>query len=69
MLTKQLTEEEQTNAYWSSMMAAQTLRASDFCMKAEPVIQSITPQEVSAFVNQVMQQQNYRVLVMMPEGK
>ena len=68
-MVKQLTEEEQTNAYWSSMMAAQTLRASDFCMKAEPVIQSITPQEVSAFVNQVMQQQNYRVLVMMPEGK
>lgn len=68
-MVKQITGDEQTNSYWCSMMAGNELLPSEVCVKAEQVIQSITPKEISGYVNEVMKQNNYRVLVMMPEGK
>lgn len=66
-MVKQITSDEQTNSYWCSMMAGNELLPSEVCVKAEQVIQSITPKEISSYVNEVMKQNNYRVLVMMPE--
>ncbi|WP_308772733.1 insulinase family protein [uncultured Bacteroides sp.] len=66
-MVKQITGDEQTNSYWCSMMAGNELMPSEVCVKAEQVIQSITPKEISSYVNEVMKQNNYRVLVMMPE--
>jgi zinc protease len=68
-MVKQITGDEQTNSYWCSMMAGNELLPSEVCVKAEQVIQSITPKEISGYVNEVMKQNNYRVLVMMPESK
>ena len=68
-MVKQITGDEQTNSYWCSMMASNELLPSEVCVKAEQVIQSITPKEISGYVNEVMKQNNYRVLVMMPESK
>lgn len=68
-MVKQITEDEHTNSYWCSMMAGNELLPSGICAKAEHTIQSITPEELSGYVNEVMKQNNYRVLVMMPEGK
>ena len=66
-MVKQITGDEQTNSYWCSMMVGNELLPSEVCVKAEQVIQSITPKEISGYVNEVMKQNNYRVLVMMPE--
>lgn len=66
-MVKQITGDEQTNSYWCSMMAGNELLPSEVCVKAEQVIQSITPKEISGYVNEIMKQNNYRVLVMMPE--
>lgn len=66
-MVKQITSDEQTNSYWCSMMAGNELLPSEVCVKSEQVIQSITPKEISGYVNEVMKQNNYRVLVMMPE--
>ncbi len=66
-MVKQITGDEQTNSYWCSMMAGNELLPAEVCVKAEQVIQSITPKEISGYVNEVMKQNNYRVLVMMPE--
>lgn len=66
-MVKQITGDEQTNSYWCSMMAGNELLPSEVCVKAEQVIQSITSKEISSYVNEVMKQNNYRVLVMMPE--
>lgn len=68
-MVKQITEDEHTNSYWCSMMAGNELLPSGICVKAEQTILSITPEELSSYVNEVMKQNNYRVLVMMPEGK
>lgn len=68
-MVKQITGDEHTNSYWCSMMAGNELLPSEVCVKAEQVIQSITPKEISGYVNEVMKQNNYRVLVMMPESK
>ena len=68
-MVKQITGDEQTNSYWCSMMAGNELLPSEVCVKAEQVIQAITPKEISGYVNEVMKQNNYRVLVMMPESK
>lgn len=68
-MVKQITGDEQTNSYWCSMMAGNELLPSEVCVKVEQVIQSITPKEISGYVNEVMKQNNYRVLVMMPESK
>lgn len=68
-MVKQITGDEHTNSYWCSMMAGNELLPSEVCVKAEQVIQSITPKEISSYVNEVMKQNNYRVLVMMPESK
>lgn len=65
-MVKQITGDEQTNSYWCSMMAGNELLPSEVCVKAEQVIQSITPKEISGYVNEIMKQNNYRVLVMMP---
>lgn len=66
-MVKQITGDEQTNSYWCSMMAGNELLPAEVCVKAEQVIQSITPKEISGYVNEIMKQNNYRVLVMMPE--
>ena len=66
-MVKQITGDEQTNSYWCSMMAGNELLPAEVCVKAEQVIQSITPKEISSYVNEVMKQNNYRVLIMMPE--
>ena len=66
-MVKQITGDEQTNSYWCSMMAGNELLPAEVCVKAEQVIQSITPKEISSYVNEIMKQNNYRVLVMMPE--
>ena len=68
-MVKQITGDEQTNSYWCSMMAGNELLPSEVCVKAQQGIQSITPKEISGYVNEVMKQNNYRVLVMMPESK
>ncbi|WP_373136126.1 M16 family metallopeptidase [Phocaeicola plebeius] len=68
-MVKQITEDEHTNSYWCSMMAGNELLLSGICVKAEQTILSITPEELSGYVNEVMKQNNYRVLVMMPEDK
>ncbi|WP_373135096.1 M16 family metallopeptidase [Phocaeicola plebeius] len=68
-MVKQITEDEHTNSYWCSMMAGNELLPSGIYVKAEQTILSITPGELSGYVNEVMKQNNYRVLVMMPEGK
>ena len=66
-MVKQYAENEHTNSYWCSIMAGNELKPSEICVKAEQTIQSITPKELSKYVNEVMKQNNYRVLVMMPE--
>ena len=68
-MVKQITEDEHTNSYWCLMMAGNELLPSGIYVKAEQTILSITPEELSGYVNEVMKQNNYRVLVMMPEGK
>ena len=68
-MVKQITEDEHTNSYWCLMMAGNELLPSEICVKSEQTIQSITPEEVSNYVNKVMKQNNYRVLVMMPDTK
>lgn len=69
-MVKQITEDEHTNSYWCSMMPGyELLPSSVIYVKAEQTILSITPGELSGYVNEVMKQNNYRVLVMMPEGK
>ena len=68
-MVKQYNENEHTNSYWCSKMAGNELKPSAVSMKAEPIIQSITPKELSEYVHKVMKQNNYRVIVMMPESK
>lgn len=66
-MVKQYAENEHTNSYWCSMMSGNELKPSEVCVQAEQTIQTITPEEISKFVSEVMQQNNYRVLVLMPE--
>ena len=66
-MVKQYAENERTNSYWCSMMSGNELKPSEVCVQAEQTIQAITPEEISKFVSEVMQQNNYRVLVLMPE--
>ena len=68
-MVKQYNENEHTNNYWCSMMAGNELKPSAVNVKAEAIIQSITPKELSEYVRKVMKQNNYRVIVMMPESK
>ena len=68
-MVKQYAENEHTNSYWCSMMAGNELKPSEVFAQAEKVILSVTPEELSEYVGKVMEQNNYRVLVMMPESK
>ena len=68
-MVKQYAENEHTNSYWCSMMAGNELKPAEVFAQAEKVILSVTPEDLSEYVNKVMKQNNYRVLVMMPEGK
>ena len=68
-MVKQYAENEHTNSYWCSMMAGNELKPAEIFAQAEKAILSVTPEELSEYVNKVMKQNNYRVLVMMPEGK
>ena len=68
-MVKQYAENEHTNSYWCSMMAGNELKPAEVFAQAEKAILSVTPKELSEYVNKVMKQNNYRVLVMMPEGK
>ncbi|MBM6882308.1 M16 family metallopeptidase [Bacteroides caecigallinarum] len=68
-MVKQYAENEHTNSYWCSMMAGNELKPSEVFAQAEKVILSVTPEELSEYVGKVMEQNNYRVLVMMPENK
>ena len=68
-MVKQYAENEHTNSYWCSMMAGNELKPSEVFTKAEKAILSITPKDLSEYVGKVMKQNNYRVLVMMPENK
>lgn len=68
-MVKQYAENEHTNSYWCSMMAGNELKPAEVFAKAEKAILSVTPKELSEYVNKVMKQNNYRVLVMMPENK
>lgn len=66
-MVKQYAENEHTNSYWCSVIAGNELKPSEIYVSAEQTIKSITPEELSNYVNDVMKQNNYRVLVMMPE--
>lgn len=68
-MVKQYAENENTNSYWCSMMAGNELKPAEVFAQAEKVILSVTPEELSEYVGKVMEQNNYRVLVMMPESK
>ena len=68
-MVKTLAEQEHKNSYWCSEMAGHALIPTEVCTDTQALIQSITPQEVSAFMQEVMKQGNYRVLIMMPESK
>lgn len=68
-MVKQYAENEHTNSYWCSMIAGNELKPAEVFAQAEKAILSVTPKELSEYVNEVMKQNNYRVLVMMPEGK
>ena len=68
-MVKQYAENEHTNSYWCSMMAGNELKPAEVFAQAEKAILSVTPKELSEYVNKVMKQNNYRVLVMMPESK
>ena len=68
-MVKQYAENEHTNSYWCSMMAGNELKPTEVFAQAEKAILSVTPKELSEYVNKVMKQNNYRVLVMMPENK
>lgn len=68
-MVKQYAENEHTNSYWCSMMAGNELKPAEIFAQAEKAILSVTPKELSEYVNKVMKQNNYRVLVMMPENK
>lgn len=68
-MVKQYAENEHTNSYWCSMMAGNELKPVEVFAQAEKAILSVTPKELSEYVNEVMKQNNYRVLVMMPESK
>ena len=68
-MVKQYAENEHTNSYWCSMIAGNELKPAEVFAQAEKAILSVTPEELSEYVNKVMKQNNYRVLVMMPEGK
>lgn len=68
-MVKTIAEQEHKNSYWCSEMADHALLPTEVCTNAEALIQSITPQEISAFMQEVMKQGNYRVLIMMPESK
>ena len=65
-LLKTYAEQEQKNSYWCAEMADKALLPVPVCTDKAALVQSITPEEVSAFVSEVMKQGNYRVLVMMP---
>ena len=68
-MVKQYAENEHTNSYWCSMMAGNELKPAEIFAQAEKAILSVTPKELSEYVGKVMKQNNYRVLVMMPENK
>lgn len=68
-MVKQYAENEHTNSYWCSMIAGNELKPAEVFAQAEKAILSVTPKELSEYVNKVMKQNNYRVLVMMPENK
>lgn len=68
-MVKQYAENEHTNSYWCSMMAGNELKPTEVFAQAEKAILSVTPKELSEYVGKVMEQNNYRVLVMMPENK
>ena len=68
-MVKQYAENEHTNSYWCSMIAGNELKPSEVFVNAEKAILSITPKNLSEYVNKIMKQKNYRVLVMMPESK
>ena len=68
-MVKQYAENEHTNSYWCSMMAGNELKPAEVFAQAEKVILSVTLEELSEYVGKVMEQNNYRVLVMMPESK
>ena len=64
-MVKQSNENEHTNSYWCSMMAGNEIKPSAVSMKAEPIIQAITPKELSEYVHKIMKQNNYRVIVIL----
>ena len=68
-MVKQYAENEHTNSYWCSMMAGNELKPAEVFAQAEKAILSVTPKELSEYVGKVMKQNNYKVLVMMPENK
>ncbi len=68
-MVKQYAENEHTNSYWCSMMAGNELKPAEVFAQAEKAILSVTPEDLSEYVGKVMEQNNYRVLVMMPESK
>lgn len=66
-MEKQYTESSRQNNSWSTAMGSYVLRAEDTFAQALSVIEKLTPKDVSDFMNEVMKQGNYRVVVLEPE--
>ncbi len=65
-LIKTLKEDQKKNSSWASVMTATSFNGVDTFNGAEEVINSITTDDVKAFMRQLLDQHNYRTVVLDP---
>ena len=61
-------EDLKSNTEWAGSMAATKLNGVNVFLGKEAVLKSITTKDVEDFMRQVIKQDNYRVVVLDPEG-
>lgn len=66
-MVKEAIEGKERNEAWLSAMTSTSLNGVDTFNGNIELINSITPEQVAAFMNDLMMQNNYRVVVLMPE--
>ncbi len=67
-LQKENAEQLRSNEDWAGTMSAVTLNGVQTFLNAAEVINTVTPADVHAFMEEVLKQDSYHVIVLDPEG-
>ncbi|MDE6610997.1 MAG: insulinase family protein, partial [Muribaculaceae bacterium] len=67
-MQKEAAESLRENSDWAGSMTATTLNGVQTFLKTEDALKTITPAEVHKFMKAVLDQDQYRVIVLDPEG-